>query len=258
MTVHPDVSAIVDAEWCARFGLDLPALHAGGTHVVAADIGMNDAMSFRLDDTCIVVVRDDGFAGTVAKAQALVAGLDADAAFTADALRSLVGRDATVDGPSWHSYVVAPTFRRVEGSSDVTVERMAGDDARLLRFLRRNDIADWAESGFPLEPATSDPTTTWFYGLFEGGELQAAGNMTEWRGIPADVGVLTAREARGRGFASVVASAMVDDALPSAGVVRYRALATNRASLRVARRLGFEPYGQNYRARRLAGDAHDG
>jgi RimJ/RimL family protein N-acetyltransferase len=45
---------------------------------------------------------------------------------------------------------------------------------------------------------------------------------------------------------------MVADALPAVGVVRFRALASNVASLAVAERLGFEPYGQNFRGRRPA------
>jgi hypothetical protein len=45
---------------------------------------------------------------------------------------------------------------------------------------------------------------------------------------------------------------MIADALPEVGVVRYRALVTNVASLAVARRLGCESYGQNYRARRTS------
>lgn len=74
--------------------------------------------------------------------------------------------------------------------------------------------------------------------------------MTEWRGVPADVGVLTDPSQRNRGIAGRLAGAMAADALPIVGVARYRALASNAASLAVARRIGFEPYGENFRARR--------
>ena len=93
--------------------------------------------------------------------------------------------------------------------------------------------------------------TTQFWTLTSGEEVLAAGNMTEWRGLPADVGVLTKPSYRGRGFASRLAATMVAAALPAVEVVRYRALASNVASLTVARQLGFELYGQNFRARRL-------
>jgi hypothetical protein len=66
-----------------------------------------------------------------------------------------------------------------------------------------------------------------------------------FRGYPADVGLLTHQAARGRGHAKKVAVQMIDDALPAAGIIRYRALATKSPSLTIARSLGFAWYGQN-------------
>lgn len=57
------------------------------------------------------------------------------------------------------------------------------------------------------------------------------------RRLPADVGVLTEPGSRGQGFACRLVGAMGFSALPAAVVVRHRALATNTASLTVARRL---------------------
>jgi predicted GNAT family acetyltransferase len=70
--------------------------------------------------------------------------------------------------------------------------------------------------------------------------------MTPYRGLPADVGLVTHPEARGRGFARRLAAMMVSDALPHVEIVRYRALLTNAASLRIAESLGFVPRGQNF------------
>src|SRR5256885_17219021 len=104
-------------------------------------------MSFRLEDTCIVMVHPDD----LVKAWELVEGLDADAAFTADLLRSLVGSNARVDGPSCHNYVTERTFT---GHADPEVVRLGLADARLLEFLKQNDQADWAEGGFALDPSS--------------------------------------------------------------------------------------------------------
>jgi RimJ/RimL family protein N-acetyltransferase len=239
------VRRLVDTEWGALFGLSPAVLRTGGVHVVATDLGANDAMSFLLDDTCVVVVRPD----ELEAARAALSGVDAGVAFTADALRRLVGSGARVDGPSWHSYVTEQTFR---GGADPAVEPIDGGDPSLLAFLEDNDIAEWAESGFPLQPGSADAQTTRFWVLREGRRIVAAGNMTEWRGLPADVGVLTHPNVRGQGLATRLAGTMVADMLPTVEVARYRALATNHASLAVALRLGFESYGQNYRARRPA------
>jgi RimJ/RimL family protein N-acetyltransferase len=241
--VEERVRALVDAEWKARLGVDKSDLHSGRVHVVTADLGANDAMSFLLRETCIVVVPP----AQVASAREVLTGLDVPAAFTADALRTLVGAHAQVDGPSWHSYADENSFR---GTADAAASSVERGDAELLAFLENSDLDDWAESGFPQDPSTADPATTQFWILREYGRVVAAGNMTEWRHLPADVGVLTSTADRGRGLAGRLVGAMVSAALPDVGVVRYRALASNAASLAVARRLGFEPYGQNFRARK--------
>jgi hypothetical protein len=53
----------------------------------------------------------------------------------------------------------------------------------------------------------------------------------------------------GRGLAKKIAVQMIGDALPAAGIIRYRALATNSPSLAIARSLGFAGQGQNLIAR---------
>jgi RimJ/RimL family protein N-acetyltransferase len=241
--VEDSVRSLVDADWELRLGIERSVLRGGGVHVVVAELGANDAMSFLLDETCIVVVPADD----VEAARAALDGLEAQAAFTADALRRLVGSDAQIDGPSSHSYADVRSFL---GAADVSAQPVDGDDTSLIAFLERSDLADWAESGFPRALSSADPETTRFWVLREDDRVVAAGNMTEWRGLPADVGVLTAPSRRGRGLASRLVGTMVADALPAVGVVRYRALASIVASLAVAERLGFEPYGQNFRARR--------
>jgi len=217
---------------------------------VAADSDSNDAMSLLLDETCIVVVSLE----EVDAARRTLTGRDAQAAFTAGALRTLVGTDALIQGPSCHNYVNERTFR---GLFDNAALRVDGGDDSLLAFLESNDLADWAESGFPLDPSSADARTTRFWVLREREQTVAAGNMTKWRGLPADVGVLTHPVHRGRGFAGRLVGAMVSAALPTVGVVRYRALTSNHASLAVAQRLGFEQYGQDYRARRQASELCD-
>ncbi|MGI8632703.1 MAG: GNAT family N-acetyltransferase [Solirubrobacterales bacterium] len=157
------------------------------------------------------------------------------------------GVSVMADGPSWHSYVNGRCFR---GSADTDAHPVTGEDTSLLAFLERSDIAEWAEGGCPRDPTSADPATTRFWVLREGDGVVAVGTMTEWRRLPADVGVLTHPMRRGQGLARRLVGAMVAESLPSVGVVRYRALVSNGASLAVARRLGFDAYGQNFRARR--------
>lgn len=240
--VEEHVRDLIEAGWESNLGVDRSLLRVGGVHVIATDVGDNDAMSFLLSDTCLVAVPDH----RLDRARDVFSDLDAASVFTADALRTLLGADARVDGPSVHCYADEQSFN---GRSDPAAVPVRGDDQALRDFLHANSLDDWAESGFPREPAAADPNATRFWVLRHDDEVVAAGNMTEWRGLPADVGVLTEPGSRGHGFAGRLVGAMVSSALPAAVVVRDRALATNTASLAVARRLGFETYGQNYRAR---------
>jgi GNAT superfamily N-acetyltransferase len=239
-----EVRRLVDKYWASRFGLSSETFPGGGVHVVTGELGANVAFSLHLDKAWVVVVP----AARVEAARAALSELDATAVLTPDLLRNIAGLNVRLEGPSLHSYVSERMFR---GGTDPAVESTDGTDPLLVAFLKDCGLADWAESGFPQEPSSADPETTKFWVLREGGRIVAAGNMTEWRGVPADVGVLTHPHSRGRGLATRVVATMVADMLPTVAIVRHRALAENRPSLAVARTLGFEPYGQNYRARRL-------
>src|SRR4051794_30227851 len=119
--MHEDLQELVEAEWEAGLGVSRAVLRSGGVHVITGELGGNDAMSFHLGRTCIVVVPPSA----VDAAEAAVDGLDAAAAFTAEILRNIVGPDASVDGPSMHSYVDAEMFR---GSPDDAAQPVDGGD----------------------------------------------------------------------------------------------------------------------------------
>ena len=68
----------------------------------------------------------------------------------------------------------------------------------------------------------------------------AGANLTPFNGMAADVGVLTALAARGRGSATAVAAVACGAAIERHGIARWRALVGNAASRRIAERLGFE------------------
>ncbi|MGZ4460380.1 MAG: GNAT family N-acetyltransferase [Nocardioidaceae bacterium] len=77
----------------------------------------------------------------------------------------------------------------------------------------------------------------------------AAANLTDFDGVPADVGVVTHPAARGRGLGLAVTAAAARAAIATHGLARWRALHTNRASRALARRLGFTDYGGNLAVR---------
>jgi hypothetical protein len=172
------------------------------------------------------------------RAAAVLASTPPGQLFTAGACAKIAGVDeARILGPSWHGFTDAGHFTPAVPGAGRRLDR--GDP--LLAGLREAcGEAEWAEGGF------ADPDGV-MYGIEEDGRLAAAGNLTLFRGYPADVGLLTRPAARG--LARQIAIQMIGDALPAAGIIRYRALATNSPSLTIARSLGFAGYGQNLIAR---------
>lgn len=251
MAVDQQIKTMVDEEWGRRLGLDPARFVEGGVQIIVdhADTDHADTDQFEevvsifIDRTCLVRVPVNLFDA----AHAVFSDLTAEEAFTADALAELLGERGDVLGLSWHHY---GDERSLNVEPDAAACAVNGADGDLRRFLESHSIEDWAESGFPLDPASADPSGTSFWLLRQDDRVVAAGNLTEWRGVPTDVGVLVDPAVRGHGLARRLTGAMVAAALPTAGVVRYRALSTNVASLAVADRLGFERYGGNYLARR--------
>jgi RimJ/RimL family protein N-acetyltransferase len=235
------VRSVVDRSWAEFFGVGAAELRAPGVRVVVGAPGLEGYRGLyllRLGDGCTVGAPADA----ADRVRERVAGAAADAIYTRDAAQMLAGHDATlVLGPSRHAYLDAGTF---VPPSPTDARRLGPDDAASVAEFRSDiDDAEWNESGFGSE----DPDVMW--GAFEGGPLSAMGNMTDFAGAPADVGLVTHPSARGRGLGTRLAGAMIADALPSIPVVRYRALETNVASIRVADRLGFVPDGGNIAVR---------
>ena len=150
-----------------------------------------------------------------------------------------VDADAIALGPSQHAYLhrddhVAP--------ATATTRRVHPDE---LSSLRDSVPAEeWAEGGFG-----HDDDVTW--AAYDGAVLVAAGNLTDFDGRPADIGLVTHPDHRGRGHALRVTRDMTTSAIVDHGatVVRYRALVTNAASVAVARNAGFVAYGCNVAVR---------
>ncbi len=156
--------------------------------------------------------------------------------FSAEFCLKIAGpQGQVVLGPSWHGFVDVAHFQAAEGAAGERVER---EDPELEQLRQACGEKEWSEAGF------SD-TEGLVYGLRQDGQMVAAGNMTEYRGMPADVGVITHPGFRGKGLARRVVSHMTAEQLPTAGIVRYRALQTNQPSLAVASSLGFVARGEN-------------
>ena len=217
------------AAWAEALGCDLRLLGEPGAHMVPGGARLRGRnVVYMAEVRAVVVVYCPGRLRP--RAAAVLASTPPGHLFTAGACAGIAGVDeAQILGPSWHGFTDAGHFTSAVPGAGRRLDR--GDP--LLAGLREAcGEAEWAEGGF------ADPDGV-MYGIEQDGRLAAAGNLTRFRGYPADVGLLTHPAARGRGLARQIAVQMIGDALPAAGILRYRALATNSPSLAIARSLGF-------------------
>jgi GNAT superfamily N-acetyltransferase len=237
-----DLEAAAARAWAEALGCELQLLAEPGGHMVPGGVGLRGRDAVYMASVCaaVLVYCPDRLRP---RAATVLASTPPGDLFAASTCASIVGvGDVHVFGPSWHGFTDAGHFTPAVSGAGRRLDH--GD--RLLAGLRDAcGQAEWGEGGF----ADPDAVT---YGIEEEGRLAAAGNLTPFRGYPADVGLLTHPAARGRGLAKQIAVQMIEDALPAAGIIRYRALVTNFPSLAIARSLGFAEYGQNLIARLAA------
>lgn len=226
----------VDDAWAASLGAEVAMLSAPGVHLVPGGPELatyRGIYAARFGPAVLVYAPPE----LVERARVAVAEVDPDAVFSPAGLRRLAGRDdAAVLGPARHCFIDAAHFRPVAG---LAASPLAPQDPALAELRRACGEDDWDESGFA--GLGDDP----LYGIKEDRRLVVAGKLSPYRARPADVGVLTHPEHRGRGLARRLVSEMVARVLPDVGIVRYRALVANVASLSVAAGLGFMPRGEN-------------
>jgi GNAT superfamily N-acetyltransferase len=224
--------------WAAGLGCEPRLLDEPGAHLVPGGPqldGFRAVYLARIGPAVLVYCPDQ----LRRRAAAVLAATAPGELFTAHTCASLAGlagvTQPQVHGPSWHGFTDAVHFRPVVPAAGRRLDRA---DPLLAGLRAACGDADWAESGF------TGPDGV-VYGIEQDGRLAAAGNLTPFGGHRADVGLLTHPAARGRGLATRIAVRMITDALPAAGLVRYRALASNTPSLAIASSLGFAGCGQN-------------
>ena len=121
----------------------------------------------------------------------------------------------SVLGPSVHAFLDR-TDQCPAGPLGLIVRAAGAGDLDGLRG--RVTGAEWAESGF----AGDDVALAWV-ATDPGGQVLAASNLTPFDAVPADVGVLAAAAARGRGLATAVAAQAARHAVDHHGIARSSA-----------------------------------
>jgi predicted GNAT family acetyltransferase len=101
----------------------------------------------------------------------------------------------------------------------------------------------WEYAGF-------NEATSYLAAIREGDQIVSlAGYNRLWRDEAGGPCILTHRAYRGRGWATATTSAVVGRALQEGKILLYQTLQTNTASIRIARRLGYEQYARHVAVR---------
>jgi RimJ/RimL family protein N-acetyltransferase len=234
---------IVDEYWaqdlgCTRGELRPPAprlqVHGGGLE------GYAGVFILVLDGAAPVVSAPPDLGGLLS---ARAARFTADAVSRPDVLRSLLEpmEVAPVIGPAVLNYADAAMFK----SGDLAFTRALemADRAEFETLKAACERAEWDPKGFDLDGRRT-------FGAFNsGGELLAVANFEVWAERIAHLRVVAHPQVRGQGYGPRAIGAAATCALDSNLVLQYRALRENRASLRVAAKLGFQAYGWSIAAR---------
>ena len=142
---------------------------------------------------------------------------------------------SAVIGPAFIGYSSRATFAEAL-AANVRPLTLA-DQAEVAQFRAHCDPVEWEHGGSPLGGV---PT----FGAFDGrGELAAMAGYEVWGERIAHISVVTAPARRARGHGGHAVAQAAEHALRAGLLPQYRTLLSNRPSMRLAERLGFECYG---------------
>ncbi|MDQ6848173.1 MAG: hypothetical protein M3019_11440 [Candidatus Dormibacteraeota bacterium] len=235
--VRTHIHQLLDEHWTATLNVE-PSVWRDAEVVVASHpepSHRDHVYLIRREDSCIIVVPQALVGSTTVACASWPSAAVFDRAF----VRTLYGEEvAAIHGPFWLGYVTEEGFRRI-GSRGSRRLHGAEDAAALARLLRQVPEEQAVDAGFDVAARRE-------YGCFVGDQLVCAGTLTPFRGMPANIGVLTHPAHRNQGFGTATVSALTADALVDSRTAQFRVLAENRPALRIARVLGYVEDGHTF------------
>ena len=157
-------------------------------------------------------------------------------------LREVFGGDFDrLVGPAYQGYLLPDRFRPYVAPH---VRFLEPEEAPLVEAFRVECGQDaWEYAGF-------NEATSYLAAIREGDQIVSlAGYNRLWRDEAGGPCILTHRAYRGRGWVTATTSAVVGRALQEGKILLYQTLQTNTASIRIARRLGYEQYARHVAVR---------
>jgi RimJ/RimL family protein N-acetyltransferase len=227
----PATADTIDRYWSSDLGSRPDDLRNPRTVVVPQGTpGYQGVLVFRRGPACIVSVPSV----LVEYVTRLVAGRAPAEVFDRDFLASLFeGAVDRIIGPAYLGHADATDFRPADSRGARRLD--AGDEPALRRLAASCAPIEWEHSAIHFERPP-------VFGCFAGEEMAAAGTLRNLDERLLFVGIITHPDYRGHGYGKAVVSAMTEYGIRSGGIMMYRTLSSNYASVGIARSLGYQEY----------------
>jgi GNAT superfamily N-acetyltransferase len=248
---QPETLTELERAWAENFGCSVEELHAPGIAGITLLANASDyadyhgAYLLRWEAGSAVLTVPADLLPAVAAA---ICDRSVAEVFDRTYLGQLFGeRVDRIIGPAVRHCADASDFRPVDarGTRPLTQH----DDSALRRLAAGCGPEGWAESGLQASLDLTRPPT---FGCFVDADLAAAGLLVP-KGPLRNIDIATHPAHRRRGYGRSVVSAMTVHALAEGVLPHYQALATNTASLALARSLGFVQYATAFAVRLKTG-----
>jgi hypothetical protein len=235
-----------DRFWAAFLGITPAELNERGTSV-AAHVGLkgyNGVWFFRRNQRTVVSAPIDW----VSVLRERVGDVDDATLLMTRFYEDIFGEQfERLVGPAFQGYL-APQGVRVGTSIEVHLLGSKGSaDIDSFRVLCGHEA--WEYSGL-------DEATQYWAAVHVGDRVVSLAGYRAWTEEAGDVCVLTHAAHRDSGFGTEAAQAVVSQALQDGKLLLYQTLESNIAAVKIARRIGYEPYARHVAVRLRAKAAH--
>ena len=246
-----DVVDVADRWWARGFGREPSDLRPLRTHVqqhAGTEVDTTGIWILAVGPAPLVSLPGNAMERLATRATTWTRSLVSDVTKLGREVRLLEGegiRIGSIVGPAFIGYGGTRTMSLTMNPA-VRALTTSDDDA-VVNLRQSCSEEEWAHGG-------SDHNAVPSFGYFDDhGNLLALAGYKTWGEDIAHLSIVSATSARSHGYASAAVSHAARHALDGGLVPQYRTLVSNKPSIALAEKLGFEPYGFSVYVRLHAG-----
>lgn len=232
----------IEDYWCAYFGVDHQKINATGTIVVPHEHlkGYNGAWLFKKTNLVILSVPPE-YVDEI-RTKVVEREPEEKALFSTNYLTYLFGENIEkVIGPTFQGFYDDPTpiVTKSEHIREITFKK---NRQEIEALSNSGDAIGWNHSSL-------NENCKGIFGYFHNGQLVSIANYKMLKGDFGFVGIYTHPAFRSRGFSQKLVQQIAKELTAKGKVILYQTLLSNKASLSVAKKIGFKEYARNVAVR---------